>query len=114
MLSHIICSNNDDDEKDDEDDDNDTDENVFVVVVKSRWSSVDASFKTYLRAIFILKTMMTVHDNDDNNDDEDDEDDNDENGFCENEIVIGWRLFRLDSQPSTGINIGTHDDDDDE
>ena len=39
----------------------------------------------------------------------DDEDANDENGFCENEIVIGWRLFRLDSQPSTGINIATHE-----
>ena len=75
-----------------------------------RLSSFGASFKTYLRAIFILKTMMTVHDNDDNNDDEDDDDAfNDENGFCENEIVIGWRLFRLDSQPSTGINIGTHE-----
>ena len=63
-----------------------------------RLSSFGASFKTYLRAIFILKTMMTVHDNDDNNDDEDDEDDNDENGFCENKIVIVGASF--DSTPS--------------
>ena len=40
-------------------------------------------------------------DDDDDADNDDDEEEEDENVFCENEIVIGWRLFRLDSQPST-------------